>query len=124
MSFCTIKMSGREYDVPDSSEWAFIDFMRIREATGMSTAKFQDALCETPPDMTAIAGLAYMVMRRDDPSVTLDDVAASRVIDFAFTDVPDEKAEDQSDPLVEEASSSSEKTLVASGSQPSQNGGV
>ena len=122
MSFGTIRMSGREYDVPDDSEWSFRDFMRLREATGMSTAEFWAALGES--DMTAIAGMAYMVMRREDPSVTLDEVADSRVIDFVFTDAPNEKEEDQPDPLVEEASSSSEKTLVASGSQPSQNGGV
>ena len=118
MSIGTIRMAGREYVVPGETEFTFGDARAIRLATGMPWAEFWEAL--TDGDMVAVSGLAYLVMRREEPATTIEDIDEMRLVDFEFNESTEEA---EPVPLDEEESSSLERTLVASGSPLSPNGG-
>ena len=123
MSIGTIKMAGRSYAVPDESEFTFGDARSIRLATGLSWAEFWEQLSQG--DMVAVAGLAYLVMKRERPDVEMAEIDAMRIIDFDFAEAEDKDEEASGGPLgsADVEGSSSEKILAASGSQPSRNGG-
>ena len=124
MSIGTIKMAGRSYAVPDEAEFTFGDARSIRLATGLSWAEFWEHLSEG--DMVAVAGLAYLVMKRERPDVEMAEIDAMRIIDFDFAEA-EKNAEASDGPLDEagpEEHSQSEKTLAASGSPSSLNGGA
>jgi hypothetical protein len=51
-----------------------VEWRDIKKATGLSVREVMDGVSDL--DLDAVAGLAWNVLRRDDPGLTVDDVLA------------------------------------------------
>lgn len=76
----TVNIAGKTYEIPEETEFTFGDARLIRDLTGYTWAEWFNAMTEG--DMVALGGLAYVLMRREDPSVSVEDVDRLRIVDF------------------------------------------
>ena len=68
-----IIVSGREYAV-DLEDFTLGEAREIKRVSGFTLAGWQDALGQSDPD--ALTALVWVCVRRENPSVTLEEIEA------------------------------------------------
>lgn len=125
MAMGTVNIGGKEYEIPEETEYTFGDARAVKEATGYTWGEWFVALGEG--DIFAMGGLAYLLLKRDDATVTPEDIDRIRIVDFMVEGSEDdeESAEGNDESGEQEAqpspngkgTSKSAKTRAASGNR-------
>jgi hypothetical protein len=68
-------IDGREYEIPsDPAKIPLGDARAIKQITGLSIARFYGQLASDPTDGDCLTAFIYVVMRRENPGLTVEDV--------------------------------------------------
>jgi hypothetical protein len=75
MADAKLVINGREYDLPsDPNKLPLGDARAIKKITGLSIARFYQTLADDPTDGDCLAAFVYILMRRENPLLTIEDV--------------------------------------------------
>jgi hypothetical protein len=98
MSFGTIEINGRRYELPDITNPTIREAKRIKAATGMPPVRLMTALQEADPD--AWAGVALMAMQAIDPRIGEQQLEDLDLFQVMASFQPTEDVEASDDPPV------------------------
>jgi hypothetical protein len=74
-----LEINGKSYDLPLIESWTLGEARVAKQLTGMTLAQFARQCVEDGSDPDVLAALVWIVMHREDPTFSVDDLASISV---------------------------------------------